>query len=257
MVTVCYNAQDTIEDTILSVMNQTYKNIEYIIIDGNSTDSTLSIVNKYKEFINCIVSEPDKGIYDAMNKGIQKASGELICLVNADDFLEKQAVEKVVATFLTDTNIDVIYGDINYIDQNSLYRINSSRDLYKFNYKKMPICHPAMFVRKRIYQSLGLYDLSYKNAADYEFVLRCIKNDISFKYLNEILSNMRYGGASENYLLTLKETKNINISYGLSKSVANIIYTISITKRYIRSKIMSSNKISKLYVLKKSISINK
>jgi glycosyltransferase involved in cell wall biosynthesis len=234
VITVCYNAEKTIENTILSIINQSYNNIEYIIIDGKSTDNTLTLIKKYQSSIDTIISEPDKGIYDAMNKGIKKATGEIISIVNADDFLNVHSIKNVVNFYLNNNRPDIIYGNINFIKDKINFSIKPLPNIKGFNYKKMPVCHPAMFVTSELYTRVGTYDISYKNASDYEFVLRCIKEGVTFKYFNEVLSNMRAGGASENYMLSLLETKEINIKYGLNKGFANIILLYSIFKRFIK-----------------------
>lgn len=212
IITVCFNADDTIEQTIRSVFAQTYKDIEYIVVDGMSTDITLDIVNKYKHMIAHIISEKDSGIYDAMNKGIKIASGDIIGILNADDWYESDAVENVVRCF-EQSDAEIVHGDVNYIwasgkTQRSVYENNNSL------WHSMVVKHPAAFVRKEIYEKFGVFDTSYRIAGDYEFVLRCYSNGVRLHYLNKILTNFRMSGISnvQNALCT-KETDDIALRY--------------------------------------------
>ncbi len=199
IITIAYNSEETIEDTILSVINQTYQDLEYIIIDGGSTDSTLAIINKYKNKINTIVSEPDKGIYDAMNKGVRIASGELVGILNSDDFYANNHVIENIAKNIKD--YDSIYADLVYVDRkdtNKIIRYWKSGAYKKDAFLKgwMPP-HPTFFVRKKIYDKYGVYNLSLKSAADYELMLRVLhKENISTTYYPETITKMRVGGQS-------------------------------------------------------------
>lgn len=201
IITVCYNSEKTIEDTIQSVINQTYKHIEYIVIDGKSTDATLSLINKYKDKISLIVSEKDKGIYDAINKGIELATGDIIGNLNSDDFYTDNNVIEDVVSQLQQTNADGLYADLNYVDNKNTDKITR---LWKSNeYKKgmflkgwMPP-HPTFFVKKEIYQQYGKFNLEFTSAADYEIMLRFIhKHEISLTYLPRVIVKMRVGGIS-------------------------------------------------------------
>lgn len=162
IITVSYNAVKTIEDTITSVLNQTYSNIEYIIIDGASTDGTLDVIKKYQDDISIIVSEPDKGIYDAMNKGIERANGELIGIINADDWYEANAVERTVEIYLKgEKKFDVLYGDMLYILLNGkTQKIIPPREVEGLR-KKMIIGFASMFIAKKAYEKWGVYDTSF------------------------------------------------------------------------------------------------
>lgn len=199
IITIAFNSQETIEDTIVSVINQTYKNIEYIIIDGGSTDSTLEIINRYKDKISLIVSEPDKGIYDAMNKGIEKASGELVGILNSDDFYANNEVISNISNKIED--FDSIYADLVYVDRENtekVIRYWKSGD-YKPNafLKGWMPPHPTFFLKKSIYNKFGTYNLALKSAADYELMLRMIhKEKISITYYPEVITKMRVGGQS-------------------------------------------------------------
>ncbi len=205
IVTVVYNNEDTIEQAILSVINQTYPDIEYILIDGQSTDNTLNIINKYKNQVSKIISEPDNGIYDAMNKGLKKCTGDLVGILNSDDFYKNQDVlSKVVKTF-QEKNVDSVYGNLLYVDPENTEVVNrrwvsGEFKRSKFRYGWMPP-HPTFFVKKKVYDEYGLFNLEIKSAADYEIMLRFLyKNKISTAYIDEVITIMRDGGNSNQSL---------------------------------------------------------
>lgn len=200
IITVSFNSAATIHDTLVSVTTQTYPDIEYIIIDGNSVDGTLEIINRFKDRISIVRSEKDKGIYDAMNKGIALATGEVIGILNSDDFyLDQKVIQKVINAFEHDT--DAVYGDLVYVDPINIDKV--TRKWLSGKYKEdaflrgwMPP-HPTFFVRKKIYEKFGNYSLELRSAADYEFMLRVIhKHKIKLNYIPEILVKMRAGGTS-------------------------------------------------------------
>ncbi len=201
IITACYNSATTIEDTIKSVVNQTYPNIEYIIVDGESTDGTIEIVNKYKEKISKISVAKDGGIYFALNKGISLATGDIIAFLHADDFyLNNNVIENVVTCFRKN-KVDSVYGDLLYVDSvdtDKIIRYWKSGE-YKFNAFKfgwMPP-HPSFFVRKEVYEKHGVFNTTLRSAADYEFMLRALHcKKISVAYLNKVLVKMRVGGKS-------------------------------------------------------------
>ena len=195
IITVCFNEVGTIARTIKSVADQTYKNIEYIIIDGGSTDGTIQILERYQEYISIIVSEKDKGIYDAMNKGIGLAQGDYIGIINADDWYEKDAVEKVVQISRNiSENTGVISGQIRFMDgeQSFLSKKKNISDIWI----EMPVSHPATFIKKSIYDRYGKYNTHYKIAADYDLIFRLYISQVKFCLCDEILANFRIGGAS-------------------------------------------------------------
>lgn len=200
IITVCYNSAATIEDTITSVLSQDYKNIEYIVIDGGSSDATLDIINKYREQISIVISEPDKGIYDAMNKGIKNATGNIVGILNSDDFYEtKDVISEIVNNFDIDT--DIVFGNLIFVKPENIKKITRFYSLphfkaWKLRFGWMPP-HPATFIKKSVYDKYGLYKINYKISADYEvFVRFLLVNKVNFKHINKILVRMRDGGVS-------------------------------------------------------------
>ena len=191
VITVCYNAIETIEQTINSVINQNYYNLEYIIIDGGSTDGTVEIIKKYTEKISYWISEPDKGIYDAMNKGVAKASGDYVAFINADDWYENNILNELDIYFKK--QYDLIYGIIKLYNKNTfLYAHGASMN----NIKKEMIAHPSTFIKKDIFEELGGYNLNYKYVADYELMLRLAIKGGKFMFVDKIIANFRLNGAS-------------------------------------------------------------
>ncbi|BBM03885.1 glycosyltransferase family 2 protein [Microbulbifer sp. GL-2] len=199
IITVCYDSVDTIQDTLESVLKQDYPNIEYIIVDGGSTDGTMDIVKCYSGRISTIVSEPDRGIYDAMNKGIELASGDFVGILNSDDVYTDNRVISDIMKQLTMTNSDCIYGDLEIVakdDLNHRLRFCSSRkfSISKFRWGWM-IPHPTFFVKLSCYKRLGLYKLGYRISADFELLVRFLYlNRISSTRLPRCIVRMRQGG---------------------------------------------------------------
>lgn len=206
IITVCFNSAKTIEDTIVSVVSQSYPKMEYLILDGESTDDTLEVVNKYEDKIAFISSEKDKGMYDALNKGIAKASGDIIGILNADDFyIHDNVIEKIVY-LMEEEKSDALYADLYYVaeeDTNQIKRHWKSGKYKEGGFLKgwMPP-HPTFFVRKEVYNKYGTFNLDLKSAADYELMLRFIhKHQIKLSYLPEVIVRMRVGGMSNASLL--------------------------------------------------------
>ena len=227
IITVCYNAAEHFEEAIESVLSQDYDNFEYIIIDGGSTDETLDIIRKYEDRLAYWVSEPDNGLYDAMNKGIEQASGDIIGMINADDYYFPDAFKKVAAAFegkSLDTNI--FWGDIMHGDE----RVLGWRD---WNVKRGAFApHPSMFCPKKIYDQIGTYNLKYKILADYDFMYRAINHyHVKHIYLAENIAFFRPGGlASQNILPSLKEELAVKLSYGQSRLIAYTVFWLKIIK---------------------------
>ena len=204
IITVVWNNQKTIKDAIGSVLEQTYKNIEYIIIDGASTDGTVEIIQSYEDKISKFVSEPDKGLYDAMNKGINLATGDVVGILNSDDFyIDKNIINKIVKEF-EEKEVDSLFADLIFVKPENLtktvrYYDSSKCFPNKFQYALYP-AHPTFFVKRKVYEKYGLFKIDYKIAADFDIMARFLyTNKISFTYLNEPIIKMRIGGVSTSF----------------------------------------------------------
>ena len=202
IITVCFNAEDTISDTIQSVLSQDYEDVEYIIVDGKSTDRTLEIIQSKQKRIQ-LISEKDQGIYDAMNKGINIASGDVIGILNADDvYKNKQVLSEVMNAFKN--NVSIVYGDIEYVN-NDLSRVvrKWKAGIFqpgKFKWGWMPP-HPGFFMKKSCYQRYGLFNLNLSTSADYELMLRMFEvHKLNHFYIPKIITSMRIGGVSNSSL---------------------------------------------------------
>tara|TARA_R100000789_G_C2966029_1_gene139369 strand:+ start:49 stop:807 length:759 start_codon:yes stop_codon:yes gene_type:complete len=220
IITVVFNGEKHLQQTIDSVYNQTYKNIEYIIIDGNSTDRTLEIIKENEHKIHNWISENDDGLYDAMNKGIRMSRGELIGIINSDDWYERDAVQLVVDAYINNLDKKVFHGDRYDIDEKgdkSLYRFNSSRT--KFLYFSMTYNHPSMFFHRSVYQEV-LYNTNLRVYSDYELVLTVyLKNKKLFHYINKPYVNYRLDGLSskQTIIKNVKEGTRARLNAGLKK----------------------------------------
>lgn len=201
IITVVYNAESHLRDCIESVLAQDYPDIEYILIDGNSTDRTYQIAQEYKDRFAVLISEPDRGMYDALNKGIDLATGEVIGILNADDMLADTKVISEVAAVFMEKDVAALYGDLNYVAQDDVAKIQRKwrsapakpRDLAL---GWMP-AHPTLYVKAKVFNELGAYKLDYGSAADYELMLRYLyRSKISTAYLPKLMVNMRNGGMS-------------------------------------------------------------
>nr|WP_315152580.1 glycosyltransferase family 2 protein [uncultured Flavobacterium sp.] len=212
LITVCYNGAATIEKTILSVASQTYKNIEYIIIDGNSKDSTLDVIKKHETIITKWISEPDNGLYDAMNKGIAMATGDLIGILNSDDTFNSDTVIEEIANFHSQNSIEASVGNIiQHKENGKIVRLYSSKywSPEKLKIGFMPP-HPSIFFKRALFDKYGNYDLGFKIGADYELITRFfLKNVITWKYSGITTTAMLVGGlsssGSSSYQLITKE----------------------------------------------------
>ena len=202
IITVVYNNEKTIKDAMQSVLGQSYRDIEYVIIDGGSRDNTVNFINEYKEKLGYFISEKDNGLYDAMNKGIKACTGNVIGILNSDDLYEDlDVINDVMKQFNNDPKLDILYGDLVYVksdDTNKIIRNWKSKKYYDqfFENANVPP-HPTLFVRSKVYHESGLFDLQYKLAADYELMLRMFKkHNFNSKYLNRLIIKMRLGGAT-------------------------------------------------------------
>ena len=217
IITATYNAEKTIESAIRSISDQSYSDIEYIIVDGGSTDSTLKVIEKHKDHIQHLISEPDQGIYDAINKGISIATGEIIGVLHADDLFYDNDIIKQIAQEFIHGNYSGVYGDLQYVNAqntNKVIRYWKSCD-YKLSLLKsgwMPP-HPTLFVRKEVFNNIGKYSLKYKIAADYDFILRLFSNPTyRFKYIPQVITKMRVGGASNKNIKNIIQKSKEDIS---------------------------------------------
>lgn len=238
IITVTYNSEKTLEETVKSVISQDYMNIEYIIVDGGSTDGTKAIMEKYKEYIAISISEPDNGISDAFNKGIVLATGDIIGIINSDDVLYPHALSKVNRTFENDPDLDIVYGNTvrfkKNINDGFLYKPDT--DLSKMK-NAFLLSHPSIFITAKAYTSYGVFSCEYKCAMDYELIARMYYAGAKFMYLDAVLSGFREGGESlKKFEKTLQEHEKIATTNGAAPKKI---------KRYIR----------KMYVYQMLISV--
>lgn len=211
IITVCLNSNKTIEETILSVLSQSYNDIQYILIDGGSTDGTLHTINKYKDRLDVIVSEKDNGIYDAMNKGLLLSKGKIIGILNSDDLYSSNDVISHIVDAFYKFNPKIVFGDLIHISNKKPYhatRYYNAKHFkaWKLRFGWMPP-HPASFFHKSIYDLHGHYLTSFKTGADYEmFVRLLLKQKLTFTHVNKILIKMRTGGATSSGFNSIRTT---------------------------------------------------
>ena len=219
IVTVTLNNVKTIEQTIKSVLNQNYSNLEYIVIDGGSTDGSLEVINKYKDKFKYFKSSTDKGIYDAMNKGIAEATGDLVGFVNGDDYLYEDVLNHVSDCFIeAKTKLLFSVADIDYVDHNDNIVgskiCQSTKQILKRRYIEMPTNHLGMFVPLEAFKKNGFFDLRFSIRADYFFILKLIKNGYRPLHLRKKLGGFRLGGQSGSYSTFLENYKIIRLITG-------------------------------------------
>jgi len=230
IITINFNGAKTLADTLKSVIGQDYPFIEYIVLDGGSTDSSLEIIKNYEQNISYWQSGKDKGISDAFNKGIQKATGEFIGIINSDDWYEERAVSSMIANA---NNADVLYGDMRYWKEGKPdYVFKATHTLL---HQEMTINHPTTFVRRLFYtEKVGLFNVGYKYAMDYELMLRLQKAGARFVYIPAVLANMRLDGASDaRWLDAYKEVKQAKIDNGIPRKVANRYFYQQVTRTFL------------------------
>jgi len=235
IITVCLNSEKTIINTLNSVLSQNYKNIEHIIIDGGSIDNTLSIIKKYPHKNKKIVVKKNSTIYEAMNEGIKNSTGELISILNSDDFYNNDKIISEVAKIAKKSKAKIFLGDVAYFNGKNFFKITryySANDFNKYNFKygMMPP-HPGSFIKKEVYEKFGLYNSNYLIAADFDILVRFIKKEkIPVKILNKLITRMKTGGISgknfKAYLVStfeiLKSLKNNNVNSNLIYSLLRI-----------------------------------
>lgn len=236
VITVCFNAIDTIKDCLLSVKAQTRCDIEHIIIDGYSTDGTLKFLSDWQKQHSYVslTSEPDNGLYDAMNKGLKNATGDIIAFLNADDFYASNDVIRQVLDLFKNKKLDILYGDLEYIDFKNNDKIVRSWQPGDFSSSKLRKAwippHPSFFFKRTLLKEVPSFNLAYTISADYDFMLRCLLvPKVRVKYLPTTIVKMRTGGASNNSLKIL--VKKINEDASLLKANKQGGYFTSIYKR--------------------------
>lgn len=240
IVTVVLNAAATLEQTLRSVLSQTYDHVEYIIIDGGSQDSSVDILERYENKLALWISEPDAGISDAFNKGIGFANGEVIGILNAGDWYEPDAVRAAIEIFAQRPDVEVVCGWQQYWKGDEEEFVFTS-DPAKLT-REMTVNHASMFVKRSVYERLGLFDTTYKYAMDYELALRLIVNDVKFFTVEKVIANMRYEGASHaNWQEGLREVKQAKLTYlGQSLNI-EVYYYFQLLRTWIRLSLQRMN----------------
>lgn len=211
IVTVVYNSAKTLEQTMLSVLNQGYPYKEYILIDGGSTDGSVDIIRKYESRLAYWVSEPDKGIFDAMNKGIARSKGELIGILNADDWYEPEILKEVADRYVETGGNQVIHGILRFLKNDEFYNI-AGNSIRRLRYEM--IHHPTCFVPKKHYEAFGCFDSTYKYSGDYDLIMRFVKNGVGFNFLEKIMVTFRLDGNSSKWQADIEMWK-VRMKYGL------------------------------------------
>ena len=232
IITVCYNSSNTLEKTIQSVAGQNYDNIEYIIVDGNSTDDTLKIIDDYKSNITKWISEPDEGLYDAMNKGIKIATGDIIGILNSDDIFSSTTIISIIADAFKRNKCDILYGNINYLNnENKNVRYWKSSKFIKGDFiNGWHPPHPSLFVKKDVYDKDGNFDISLQISSDFELMLRFFeKSNHKYFYLDKTIVNMMIGGRSNTIKGIIKGSKEIKLAFTKNKIKPAYLY---LYKRY-------------------------
>ena len=237
IITITYNSEKTIEDTVKSVLRQDYPDIEYIVVDGDSKDRTLQILNKYRDGISTLISEPDCGICDAFNKGIKNATGEIISIINSDDMLLPGAVSHLVSVIKPET--EILYGHGRRLFNDGHIEPYLAGDYRKLTHQ-MTLVHPATFIRRTAYDKYGLFDLKYKGCMDRELLLRMYKSGAIFQKDNFEYVIYRMGGFSDVHFKNVisREREEISIQYGqnpllvkMHSALLNTMYWIKKTIR--------------------------
>lgn len=254
IITPSYNNGDFIEETIKSVLGQDYPNIEYIIIDGGSTDNSVELIRKYEKSLACWVSESDNGIGDAFNKGIEKSGGDIVGILNVGDRYTDKAVSLAVRS-LTENAYDFAYGDLIYIDEHWCRKFLVKGDANykeKINYTMPALNHPTVFMKQEVYESLGLFNVTYSLAMDYEFFLRITKAGRKGLYIENVLAEMMLGGRSyENYFDSYKDVYRASIHYGYNPIFAKTRLYVKGLRGFIRVGMEKSGMAGILKILRK------
>lgn len=218
IITISYNSGQTIEKTIQSVISQNYDNLEYIIIDGGSSDETMNIVNKYKDYISYVVSEPDKGISDAFNKGIKASNGEIIGIINSDDLLLPNALDTINTNYTENT--DIYVGALKIYDPESMrFNIANPSTEYSVKSRDMIVCHPSTFITRKTYDKFGLYKINYRYMMDLDLLIRMSQGGARIKSIDNVLVQFTCGGVTDNtnFKKGIKEYALMLLDNGASK----------------------------------------
>lgn len=251
IITSTYNSEKTVEDTLKSILNQSYKDIELLIIDGKSKDNTLNIVRRYEKLFQGklrYISESDKGIYDAMNKGIRMATGDVVGILNSDDlYMDNKVLEDIVNAFIK-SNVDAIYGNLIFVEENNtekVVRIWKGSQYYPNGFMKgWHPAHPTFYVRKGVYEKYGGFDISFNVSADFELMLRFIeKHRISNLYLDRTFIRMRMGGESTGSIKKII-TGNKNVLRAFEKNGFKVSVTYPIKRLLPKAISIIKNKIN-------------
>jgi len=249
IVTATYNCGKTLKASLDSLARQTYKKIEHVIVDGASTDETLQIIEEYIAKVDYevkLISEPDEGVYDALNKGIKLATGDVIGLLHSDDMLASDRVIERIVDVLSSNDYDGCYGDIVYVDREDTSRVVRYWRAGNYDRKKLRLGwmppHPTCFLKKSVYEKFGLFDTSYKIAADYDFMVRILyKGGIQLAYIPEVIIVMRSGGMSnkslKNRILVFRENYMVMKKHGLPAFRALLVRTLSRIPQFVSGKI--------------------
>jgi len=240
IITVVFNGAKTIEETILSVIHQTYKKIEYIIIDGGSTDGTLDVIKKYTPYIDHLVSEPDSGIYNAMNKGLKLAKGSLLILLNADDSLVANSSIAYLANNFSG-NTEILVSDTLFQKNEMVKTIKASNS--RSLYLRIPFMHTSCFVSRNVYEQIGFFNEKYRIAADVDFLMRAFKAKIIIRFLDQPVICMKAGGISDKqFVAGRKEYRKIYQEHYHKKIIAWVGYFYSLFDCFFLSKLAALKK---------------
>lgn len=220
VLTVVKNGERYVETAIQSVLGQTYPNIEYVVVDGQSTDSTLDIVRKYDDRISYWISEPDNGLYDAINKGIALSTGEIVGIINSDDWYDNRCVELIVGCFKEDPELGIVHGDLGIWNQDgAMETILKPRRGRVAMLVSLPLNFPTCFIARSIYSKHGVFHTKYRISADYDLILRAYQSKVKFRYLDRILAHRRLGGVSDRpgaFEIARREGYEVKRALGLS-----------------------------------------
>lgn len=249
IVTATYNCGKTLKASLDSLARQTYKKIQHVIVDGASTDETLQIIEEYIAKVDYevkLISEPDEGVYDALNKGIKLTTGDVVGLLHSDDLFANERVIERIVDVLSSNDYDGCYGDIVYVDREDTSKVVRYWKAGKYDRKKLRLGwmppHPTCFLKKSVYEKFGLFDKSYKIAADYDFVIRILyKGGVRLAYIPEVITVMRSGGMSnksvKNRILVFRENYMVMKKHGLPAFRALLVRTLSRIPQFVSGKV--------------------